>query len=306
MKSNTIWSTLWRYRALTLMAVPAIVVLVINSYLPMFGVFIAFKNIHYAKGIFGSPWVGLDNFGFLFKSQAAWIITRNTVLYSLTFMLVNLIFSVLIALSINELRSRFLPKLYQTVMILPHFLSMVVVSYIVYGFLDPANGLINSIFKLFDWEAISWYTEPSYWPFLLTFINAWKGIGIGAVIYIAAIAGIDPEYYEAAVIDGASKWQQITRITIPMIRPVIIIITILSMGSIFYSDFGLFYQVTLNSGPLYPVTQTVDTYVYNSLMRLNNIGMASAAALYQSVVGFVMVIVTNWIVRRMNKEDALF
>jgi len=298
---------LWKYKALTLMVIPTTIVLLLNNYLPMFGVFIAFKNINYIDGIFGSPWVGFKNFEFLFSSGSLWRITRNTVGYSLLFMVVNLIMAVGIAVAINEIRNRWLAKSYQTFFIMPFFLSAVIVSYLVYAFLNPEKGFLNqTIVQWLGMDTVFWYSEKEYWPYILTIVNAWRGIGIGAVIYIAAIAGIDPDYYEAAVIDGASKWRQIYHITLPTIRPIIIIITILNMGSIFNSDFGLFYQVPLNSGALYPVTDTVDTYVFRVLRELNDIGMSSAAALVQSVLGFLLVILTNAGVRKLDKDQALF
>jgi putative aldouronate transport system permease protein len=298
---------MWKYKYLTLMLLPTTIIILLHSYLPMFGVFIAFKNVNYIDGIFGSPWVGTSNFDFLFSSGSLLRITRNTILYSLAFMVVNLVLSVGIAVAINELRKKFLAKSYQTFLIMPNFLSMVVVSYLVYAFLHPDFGFMNMTFlKWFGADPVMWYTEKEYWPYILVFVNAWKGVGIGAVIYIAAIAGIDPEYYEAAIIDGASKWKQIIHITLPSIQPIIIIMTILSMGSIFSADFGLFYQVPQDSGALYPVTDVVDTYVYRSLMKMNDIGMSSAAALVQAVVGFIMVIATNSVVRKINKEQALF
>jgi putative aldouronate transport system permease protein len=306
-KLTLFFRTMWRYRFLTMMLVPTLIVLIVNNYLPMFGVFIAFKNINYIDGILRSPWAGLDNFVFLFTSGSLSRIARNTVGYSFLFLVVNLFLTVGIAVAINELRSRLLSKGYQTFIIMPNFLSMVVVSYLVYAFLHPTNGFINtSILEWFGVDPVYWYSERGYWPYILTFVNAWKNVGIGAVIYIAAIAGVDPEFYEAAIIDGASKWKQILHITLPTIQPVIIIITILSMGSIFNSDFGLFYQVPLDSGVLYPVTDTVDTYVYRVLTQMNDIGMSSAAALVQSVLGFIMVLVTNAAVRKINSEQALF
>jgi ABC-type polysaccharide transport system, permease component len=299
--------TFWKFKYLTLLLLPPAAVIILNNYLPIFGVFIAFKNINFIDGIWGSPWTGFDNFKFFFQSGSVWRITRNTLAYSLVFMIVNTVLSVAIAIAINELRGRLWPKAYQSFLILPHFLSMVVVSYLVYAFLHPTHGFINStVLDLFGKDPIFWYTQKEYWPYILTLVNAWKGVGIGAVIYIAAIAGIDPEYYEAAVIDGATKWQQTIHITLPTIQPIIIIFTILSMGSVFSADFGLFYQVTLDSGALYPVTDTVDTYVYRVLLRLNDIGMSSAASLIQAVLGFIMVMVTNWTVRRIDDEQALF
>jgi putative aldouronate transport system permease protein len=298
---------LWKYRYLTILMLPPVIVIILNNYLPIFGVFIAFKKINFVDGIFGSPWVGFDNFTFLFSSGSVWIITRNTILYSLAFMIVNTVLSVAIAIAINELRGRLLSKGYQSMLILPNFLSMVVISYLVYAFLHPTNGFINTtVFEWFGKDPVYWYTDKTYWPYILILVNAWKGVGIGAIIYIAAIAGIDPEYYEAAVIDGATKWQQIVHITLPTIQPIIIMFTILSMGSIFSSDFGLFYQVPLNSGALFPVTDTVDTYVFRVLMKMNDIGMSSAAALVQSILGFLMVILTNSAVRKINEEQSLF
>ncbi len=299
--------TFWKSRFLTLLLLPPVLVILLNNYLPIFGVFIAFKNVNFIDGIFGSPWVGFKNFEFLFDSGSVWRITRNTVSYSLVFMIVNTTLSVALAIAINEVRARWLPKAYQSFLILPNFLSMVVVSYLVYAFLHPTHGFVNA--TLLRWigeDPVFWYTAKEFWPYILVLVNAWKGVGIGAVIYIAAIAGIDPEYYEAAVIDGATKWKQTLHITLPMIQPVIIIFTILSMGSMFSSDFGLFYQVPLDSGALYPVTDTVDTYVYRVLLRLNDIGMSSAAALVQSVLGFLMVLATNWTVRKIDEEQALF
>jgi putative aldouronate transport system permease protein len=289
------------------MVLPAALVLVLHNYLPMFGLFIAFKKINYIDGIWHSPWVGFENFTFLFNNGSLWRIVRNTVGYSLTFMVLNLVLAVAVAVAINELRSRLAAKTYQTFLIMPHFLSMVVVSYLVYAFLHPTSGFLNStILEWLDKDPIPWYMEKQYWPYILTLVSAWKGIGMGAVIYIAAISGIDPEYYEAAVIDGASKWKQILHITLPSIRPIIIIMTILNMGHVFNSDFGLFYQVPMDSGMLYPVTDTVDTYVYRVMMQLNDIGMSSAAALVQSVLGFIMVLATNGIVRKIDREQALF
>jgi putative aldouronate transport system permease protein len=299
--------TFWKFRYLTLLLIPPVIVILLNNYLPIFGVFIAFKKINFIDGIFGSPWAGFENFKFFFQSGSVWRITRNTLLYSLVFMIVNTVLSVVIAVAINELRGRIWPKAYQSFLILPNFLSMVVVSYLVYAFLHPTSGFMNA--TVFEWlgkDPVYWYTEREYWPYILTLVNAWKGVGIGAVIYIAAIAGIDPEYYEAAVIDGATKWRQTIHITLPTIQPIIIIFTILSMGSIFSADFGLFYQVTLDSGALYPVTDTVDTYVYRVLLKLNDIGMSSAAALIQSVLGLIMVVFTNWTVRKIDEEQALF
>jgi putative aldouronate transport system permease protein len=289
------------------MLLPGVLFLIVNNYIPMFGVLIAFKNINYADGILGSPWAGLKNFEYLFKTETAWIITRNTILYNSAFIVLNLVFGVGFAILLNELRSRFLSKLYQSAMFLPFFLSAIVVSYLGFAFLGNEHGYINTV--LLPWvgmEPIQWYAEAKYWPFILPLINTWKGIGYFTVIYMAAIVGISDEYYEAAVIDGASKWQQITKITIPLLMPVIIIMTLLQIGKIFYADFGLFYQVPLDAGLLLPTTNVIDTYVYRTFLGTGDIGMSSAAGLYQAVVGFVLVLGSNFIVRKFSKDNALF
>ncbi|WP_420488766.1 ABC transporter permease [Paenibacillus caui] len=296
-----------KHRVLLLMLLPGVVFLLVNNYLPMFGIVIAFKNINYTDGILGSPWVGFTNFNFLFATEDAWIITRNTVLYNLVFITLNLVIAVAVAIGLSELKSKLAAKFYQSIMFFPYFLSMVVVSYLVFGFLNVEYGFINKgVLALFGMNEVEWYSEPKYWPLILPLINIWKGVGYSCVIYLAAIIGIDSEYYEAALIDGASKWNQIIHITVPLIRPVMIITTILAIGGIFRSDFGLFYQTTLNSGALYPTTLVIDTYVYNALINMGNLGMSAAAGLYQAVVGFFLVIGANWIVRRIDKDQAVF
>ncbi|MBO9607110.1 MAG: sugar ABC transporter permease [Paenibacillaceae bacterium] len=273
----------------------------------MFGILIAFKNVNYALGILGSKWVGLKNFEFLFRTKDAWLITRNTVLYNAAFIALNLVVAVAVAIALNELRAKLMARFYQSVMFLPHFLSMIVVGYLGYSLLSSEYGFINhSILKPLGVEPISWYSEAGYWPYILPLVNLWKHAGYYSIIYLAAIIGIDNEYYEAALIDGATKRQQIMRITLPLIKPVLIVMTLLQIGHIFNSDFGLFYQVPLDSGSLYPTTQVIDTYVYRALLNLGDIGMSAAAGLYQAVVGFALVLATNYIVRKTDKENALF
>lgn len=310
MKQTAIQSAmkkLKRYRALFLMLVPAFVYLIINNYLPMFGVFIAFKNINYTKGIWGSDWIGFKNFEYLFTTSDAFVITRNTLLYNGAFIIINMVLAVALAILLNEVKNRFMARFYQSVVLLPYLISMVIVGYLVLSFLNTENGFLNrQVLPLFGIEPITWYSQPKYWPFILTFVNMWVNVGYFCVIYLAAIIGIDHEYYEAATIDGASKWQQIRRITIPLIMPVITILMLLGIGRIFYADFGLFYQVPLNSGPLQPTTDVIDTYVYRGLMTLGDIGMSSAAGLYQSLVGFILVMISNLIVRKRNPDQALF
>lgn len=291
-----------RYIPVYLMAIPGIIYMICNNYLPMFGIIIAFKKLNFGKGLLGSDWAGLANFKFLFKSSTAATIIRNTVLYNVAFIILGMIFSIGAAILLNEIRNKFASKLYQTLILLPYLISWVIISYLVYAFLSTETGLINSLFGI----KTNWYSTPKYWPFILAFVNLWKNTGYSMIVYFAGIVGISGEYYEAAMIDGASKWQQIRKITLPLLKPTIITLFILSVGRIFASDFGLFYQVPRNSGVLYPVTQTIDVYVYNALMKNSDYGMSSAASVFQSLVGFVMVLITNGIVRKTSKESALF
>lgn len=291
-----------RYIPIYLMAVPGIIYMICNNYMPMFGIVIAFKKLNFSKGFWGSDWSGLDNFEFLFKSSTAFTIIRNTVLYNVAFIILGMLFSIGAAILLNEIRSKLASRLYQTLILLPYLMSWVIISYLAYAFLSTDTGLINSLFG----TRTNWYNTAKYWPFILTFVQLWKSVGYSMIIYFAGIVGINGEYYEAAMIDGATKWQQIRKITLPLLKPTIITLFILNVGRIFASDFGLFYQVPRNSGTLYPVTQTIDVYVYNALMKNSDYGMSSAASVFQSVVGFVMVLITNFIVRKTNKENALF
>ena len=300
-------NALKEYWPLYLMMLPALLYLLINNYIPMAGMVIAFKKLNFAKGIWASPWAGLDNFKFLFASKDAWIITRNTLLYNVAFILVNMVVGIAIAILITEVRNTKLKKIYQSAILLPFLMSMVILSYIVYALLSAENGLVNnSILPLFHIDSIQWYQEPKYWPVILIIANCWKGVGYGCLIYIASLIGIDPSFYEAARLDGASKWQEITKITLPSLVPTIITLLLLSIGRIFYSDFGLFYQVPMNSGVLFPTTNVIDTYVYRALIEQGNISMSSAAGVYQSLVGFCVVMLSNWIVRKVDKDQALF
>ena len=300
-------NVLKEYWPLYLMMLPALLYLLINNYIPMAGMVIAFKKLNFAKGIWASPWAGIKNFKFLFASKDAWIITRNTLLYNVAFILVNMVVGIAIAILITEVRNTKLKKIYQSAILLPFLMSMVILSYIVYALLSAENGLVNnSILPLFHIDSIQWYQEPKYWPVILIIANCWKGVGYGCLIYIASLIGIDPSFYEAARLDGASKWQEITKITLPSLVPTIITLLLLSIGRIFYSDFGLFYQVPMNSGVLFPTTNVIDTYVYRALIEQGNISMSSAAGVYQSLVGFCVVMLSNWIVRRVDKDQALF
>lgn len=299
-------------KSLFLMLLPGVIILLLNNYLPMFGVLIAFKNFKFhgssfISSLLQSEWVGFKNFEYLFKTTDAFIITRNTLLYNIVFILIGLVVSVTTAVMLNEIRNAKLAKVYQSAFFMPYFLSWVVVSYITFAFLSMDNGFVNRVvLPAMGLDPIPWYSEPKYWPFILVFLNAWKWCGYNCLIYLATIIGIDREYYEAAMLDGANKWHQVTKITVPLLMPVIVMMTLMNIGRIFNADFGLFFQVPRNTGSLFPATNVVDTYVYNSLMTMGDIGMSSAAALYQSVVGFILVLFTNRMVKKINKDYALF
>ncbi|AIQ42769.1 ABC transporter permease subunit [Paenibacillus sp. FSL R7-0297] len=296
-----------RNKVLLFMVLPGTLWFLFFSYLPMVGTVIAFKEYRFSRdgfwaSIINSKWVGWDNFKFLFSTNDAYLITRNTLLYNLAFIILGLILSVVMAVVLSEIANKKLAKFYQTGMFLPYFLSWVVVGYFAFSFLSSERGLLNAMFG----SNISWYSESKYWPFIIIFVFLWKAVGYNSVVYLAAIMGIDKSLYEAAMIDGASKFQQIRGITLPMLKPIITIMTLLAIGKIFYADFGLFYQVPRDSGTLYSVTNVIDTYVYRGLKTTGEIGMSTAAGLYQSVVGFVLVITSNYIVRKFDKDSALF
>lgn len=295
-----------RYIPLYLMLIPGAVYLIINNYAPMAGIVVAFKNYNYQKGIFGSNWNGLKNFTFLFKTKDAWTITRNTICYNLVFIILGTVAAITVAVLLSELKATRAKKAYQTIILLPFLVSIVVVSYIVYGFLSTEYGLVNHLIQKLGIDRISWYSTEKYWPIILVVVHAWKNIGYNTILYYATLMGIDTSYYEAAVVDGATRWQRIHYITLPSLIPTISILTLMSISKIFYSDFGLFYQVPMNSGPLIDVTNTIDTYVYRGLMETSNIGMSAAAGVYQSVVGFVLVITANKLVSRFDEDSALF
>ncbi|WP_070042645.1 ABC transporter permease [Robinsoniella peoriensis] len=293
--------------SLLLIALPGIAYLLINNYIPMLGIFLAFKDYSFMKGIFKSDWCGFDNFKFLFKTSDAWIMTRNTILYNVAFIIIGTALSILVAIFICELGKRKRVKIYQAALLLPNMLSWVVIGYIAYAFLNADTGFINNtILKGLGIDPISWYAQSGAWPAIIIIVYLWKNIGYMSIIYTAAISGIDKSIYEAAAVDGATKLNQIWNITLPMLKPTVITLTLMSIGRIFFSDFGLFYQVPQNSGALYGVTQTIDTYVYRGLMELNDVGMSAAAGLYQSLIGFVLVLLANKFVRKHDAENALF
>lgn len=289
-----------------LMALPGIIYLIINNYMPLVGLQIAFKRFNYGKGIWGSEWNGLDNFKFLFSSNSAERIIRNTLLYNIAFILLGIVVGVAVAVLLNEVRQKRALKTYQTGILLPHLMSMVIISYLAYVFLSTNTGVVNGLLRRLGGENINWYNSPQYWPVLLIFINLWKNLGFNMILYYSSIVGFSQDYYEAAELDGATKWQQISRITLPLLKPTIITLLILQLGQIFRSDFGLFYQVPMNQGALFEVTDTIDTFVYRALLKTPNIGMSSAAGFIQSVVGFAFILTANGVIRKLSPSDSLF
>lgn len=300
-----------RNRFLLFMVLPGTIWFLIFAYLPMFGTVLAFKDFRispngFFASVFNSEWVGFENFEYLFSTNDAYIITRNTILYNLAFIFLGLIVAVSFAIMLSELVNKRAAKFYQTGMFLPHFLSWVIISYFAFTFLSVDKGTLNQIITFFGGDPVSWYSEAKYWPYIIVFVGIWKGVGYNSVIYLAAITGIDKTYYEAAIIDGANKWKQVRYITIPLLKPIMIILTILAIGGIFRSDFGLFYQLPKDSGALYSVTNVIDTFVYRGLMNMGDIGMSTAAGLYQSMVGLILILIANYTVRKIERDHAIF
>lgn len=299
-------------RELTLMAVPAAVWYVLFCYLPLFGIAFAFKQFTPVPGeslftnlFVNSPWVGLKNFSFLIRSSQMPQIMFNTLFYNLIFLAAGIALPVLLAVFLTEIHNKRFSGVVQTVMILPYFLSWVIVGYCLYGFLATDEGQVNHVLSLLGREAVQWYQSPQYWRVILILIEIWKSVGYSMMIYLSAITAIDRSLYESATMDGAGFWRKTFRITLPQLRPTISTIFILRMGSILASDFGLFYQVPLDSNSLQPVTQTLDVYVYKALMTQANFSYSSAAAFLQSLVGCVLLIAANLIIRRLDPDSGL-
>ncbi|MBP5197953.1 MAG: sugar ABC transporter permease [Lachnospiraceae bacterium] len=292
------------------MVAPGAIWLLLLRYLPIPGLIIAFQNYKLGQkslvqNILHSPFVGLDNFKFMFTTSDTWVFVRNTIGYNVIFILLGLVLSVTFAIMLNEITSKFAAKSYQTMMFFPYFMSWVVASYFLNAFLDPTRGLIPELQKSMGWAVTDFYNDCKPWPFLLILCNVWKQTGYSTILYLAAITGIDASQYEAAEIDGATKWQQIKYVTIPHLKTMIIILFIMNVGKIFNSDFGLFFTVPNQSGALIPVTQTIDTYVYRGMMSMSY-GMTTAAGFVQNLVGFICIMVANTIVRKVEPDSALF
>ena len=295
------------------MVAPGAIWLLLLRYLPMGGIILAFKNYKiypkdptFLNNLIHSKWVGLDNFKFLFTTGDSWVMIRNTLAYNIVFIILGVIIPVAFAIMMSELSKKFVAKTYQTLMFFPYFLSWVVVSYFLNAFIDAQYGLIPMAQRAAGETAVSWYTTPGPWPYIIVFANLWKNVGYSTVLYLAAISGIDQTQYEAAAIDGASKWQQILHVTLPNLRTMIAILFILNVGKIFNADFGLFWNVPMQNGALFSVTQVIDTYIYRVLMNTGNIGQSTAAGLLQNIVGFICIIGANAVVKKIDSDSTLF
>ena len=306
MNRNGFWGDVVKYRTILLMLLPAVIFYLLFAYVPMVGIILAFKRFDYAGGVFGSPWNGLDNIRFFFESGDAWRVTRNTALYNIAFIAVNNILQIFAAILLFEVGGKWFKKITQSVLFLPYFISWVVVGAIAYNFLNYDIGTVNVVLEALGAAPIDIYNTPSYWPVILVIVSAWKLLGYGTVLYLAAITGIDTDMYEAAEIDGANVFQRIMKVTIPNLYPTVIILVLLAIGNIFRGDFGMFYNMIGNNGVLFSATDVIDTYVFRSLITTNEIGMSAAAGLYQSILGFVTIMFVNYMVRRYDKDRALF
>ena len=295
-----------RRKLLFLMLLPAIVFFIIFCYVPMGGIMLAFKDYNYGQGIFGSPWVGWANFEYLYKSGTLWRVTRNTILYNIAFIILDLVTQVGIAILLNEIGSKICKKLSQTLMFLPYFVSAVLLGAFVYNIFNYERGTLNNILMSLGMERYDTYSNMYAWIFILLFFHIWKGLGYGVVVYMATITGISSEFYEAARVDGATRFQQIRYITLPLLKPTMIILTLFGVGKIMKGQFELFYQIIGANGTLYPVTDIIDTYVFRMTTTSFDPGLATAAGLYQSFFGFVLIVTVNYVVKKMNPDYALF
>lgn len=310
-KKRNFRQRLWDNRIFFLMVAPGTIFLIVFFYIPVFANVVAFQNFQYSDqgflySLLHSPFVGLQNFKFFFQSADFWIVLRNTVGYNMVFLLMNFFFAIFFGVVMSQLRNAKLLKLYQTSMLFPYFLSWAILAYFVYAFLSTDKGIFNQLIQSMGGKPIDWYNTPQVWPFIIIFLGVWKGIGYNSILYFATAMGIDPSYYDAAMIDGANKWQQIKNVTLPHIMPVALLMLILNIGGIFRSDFGLFYLIPRSSGTLINVTQTFDTYIYRALTTTNDIGMSTAAGLLQSVVGALLIVASNAVIRKLEPESALF
>ncbi len=293
-------------RILYLMVVPTVVFFILNSYMPMFGIYLAFTRYDFRGGIFGSPFIGLQNFDYLFKSGSLWRITRNTVLYNLAFIAIENVLEITMAILLSRIGGRVFKRTAQSLMFLPYFVSYVILGVFVYNLLNYEKGLVNTVLLSLGGEKFDAFNTPRFWPFGLTAAYIWKTVGYGTVIYLASISSISDEYYESAQLDGATVLQQIRFITLPLLKPTFITLFLLSVGRIMRGQFELFYNMVGGNGVLFPTTDVIDTFVYRSVTKSFDIGLGSAAGLYQSLFGFILIIAVNRVVKRVNEDYALF
>ncbi|MDY8024287.1 ABC transporter permease [Paenibacillus polymyxa] len=306
MNLHGFWSDVRKYKTLLLMLTPGVLFIFLFAYVPMAGIVLAFKQFNFDGGVFGSPWNGFDNFRFLFESGDAWRVTRNTALYNIAFIVVNNVVQIFAAILLFEVGGKWFRKLTQTVFFLPYFISWVVVGAIAFNLFSYDFGFINGTLRMLGMEPIDIYNTPAYWPFILVIASTWKAFGYGTIMYLATITSIDTEMYEAAEIDGANVFQRILKITVPNLYPTMIILVLLAIGNIFRGDFGMFYNMVGNNGLLFSNTDVIDTFVFRLLMTSNEIGMSAAAGFYQSLLGFVTIMIANYAVRKYDKDRALF
>lgn len=298
---------IWSVRTLLVMCTPAIIFFLIFSYLPMPGLYIAFIDYNYSSGIFHSPFIGLDNFRFLIQSGDLWKLTFNTVAYNVAFILIGNICQITVAILLNEIRSKWFKKVSQTLMFLPYFISAVLIGLIAYNILSYDYGLLNSFLKSFGMDPVKTYSNPTIWPFIIVITYLWQSTGYGSIVYFAAIMGLDSEIMEAAEIDGARALQRIRYIVLPWLKPTFVILLLFSLGGVLRGNFGLFYNlVGASNTTLYPTTDIIETFVFRSLMNDFNFSMGSAVSLYQSVFGFFIVLLGNWLVKKVSPENSLF
>lgn len=305
-KKNSFFREVYKSRVLLCMLLPAIILVFIFNYIPMAGVILAFKKFNYQSGILGSPWVGLSNFKFFFQSGAALTVTRNTALYNLAFIVINLIFEIGFAIILNEILHKWIKKLVQSFIFLPYFISWVIVGSIAYSLLNYETGTLNAVLNNMGIDKINFYSSGGYWPWIIIIFNAWKGIGYGMVVYLAAIAGVDESLHEAAAIDGSNIFQRIRYITLPSLTPTIITLTLLSLGKIFRGNLDLFYQLVGQNGTLFAFTDVIDTYVFRLTLASSDVGRTVAIGFYQSILCLITVLISNWIVKRKEEQYSLF
>jgi putative aldouronate transport system permease protein len=300
------WREIRKNWALMLMALPAVVVVFVICYMPMPGIILAFKNYKPGLGIWGSEWTGLKNFEFLFNSGIAWQIIRNTVFLNFLFIIAAQVCSLTMAFMMNEIYHKYIAKVFQSILFFPHFVSWVLVGYFTYAFLNADNGFVNSVLVKYGMASVNWYAQPTYWIPILVFLSVWKGLGYFTILYLAGMLGINPEYFEAARMDGANKLQEIWYINLPLIRPLVIINVLLAIGRIFYANFDFIWNVTRDTGMLLETTNVIDTYIYRSMAAIGNFNLAAAAGFFQAIAGFILVLLANWVVRKIDNEQALF